>query len=55
VLVLEQRRGRGRASGIEFRDAHGGGHLFHLARGRVTRLVVYWERARALADLGLKE
>jgi hypothetical protein len=30
-----------------------GANLFHLRNGRVTRLVVHWERERALADLGI--
>jgi hypothetical protein len=38
VLVLEHRTGRGKASGIEFSDAHGGGHLFQFSRGRVVRV-----------------
>jgi hypothetical protein len=28
-------------------------NLFNLRGGRVTKLVFYWERERALADLGL--
>lgn len=51
VLVLTYATGRGKASGVEI-----GGHranLFRLRAGKVTSLVVYWDRARALADVGL--
>ena len=53
VLVLTRRSGRGKTSGLEI--AANGAALFQLRDGKVTRYVVYWERDRALADLGLDE
>jgi ketosteroid isomerase-like protein len=62
VLVLDDRTGRGKRSGLEIGQLGGsaahirtGAHLFHLRGGMVTRLVAYEDRNRALADLGLKE
>jgi ketosteroid isomerase-like protein len=54
VLVLEWRRARGKASGLELgRMGAEGAVLFHLRDGKVARLVFFWDRARAFADLGL--
>ena len=51
VLVLDDLSGRGKRSGLQF--AQGSAHLFHVGDGKVTRLVTYWDRDRAFADLGL--
>jgi len=51
VLVLEQRRGRGKGSGVETRTKAAG--VVHFRDGKASRLVMYWEREHALADLGL--
>jgi len=52
VLVLSHFSGRGKMSGLEVGQK--GAELFHIRDGKVTRLVTYWERERALADLGLQ-
>jgi ketosteroid isomerase-like protein len=51
VLVLTYASGRGKASGVEIAGRRA--TLFRLHAGKVTSLVVYWDRARALADVGL--
>jgi hypothetical protein len=56
TLLLIGRSRWGRTSRLEVERMHSeAADLFHVADGAVTRLVHYWERARALADLGLAE
>jgi len=56
VLVLLKNEGRGKGSGIDIggisvRSAN----IFTVRDGKVTRLVLYWDRGQALAELGLTE
>ena len=53
VLVLTYASGRGRASGLKIGQMRA--NVFYIRAGKVTRLVAYWDRDRALADLGLAE
>lgn len=54
VLVLLHNHGRGKTSGVSVDEiAAKSANVVHLREGRVTRLVLYWDRERALADLGL--
>ena len=47
--------GRGKTSGLELSQIRTqGAHLFHIRDGKVTRLVLYWDRDLVLADLGLE-
>ena len=55
VLVLGHYRGRGKASGLDIGKISREAALFHVEGGKVTRLVTYWNRDRAFADLGLKD
>jgi ketosteroid isomerase-like protein len=53
VLVLTLVRGRGKASGLDVGQLRTRvAQLFHVRGGKVTRLVVWIDGERALADLG---
>jgi hypothetical protein len=53
VLVLDHSSGRGKASGLEIGQMSNAANLFHVRGGTVSRLVLYFDRSRAFADLGL--
>ena len=54
VLVLAHASGRGKTSGLEVGEMRTmGASLFHVRDGKVTRLVNYFDRERAMAELGL--
>jgi ketosteroid isomerase-like protein len=56
VLVLSHQTGHGTASGFDLGQMQTeNATVFHIIDGKVTRLVVYWDGGRALADLGLEE
>jgi ketosteroid isomerase-like protein len=53
VLVLLRYSGRGNPGGLEVMPMEAAS-LFHIRDGKVMRLVLYLDRERALADVGLK-
>ena len=56
VLVLLHLIGRGKTSGVTLGEMRTkAANLFHVRGGKVTRLVLYQDRERGLAELGLSE
>lgn len=54
VLVLLRAGGRGRRSGMQVEQISSkAANILHIHDGKVTRLIAYWHREHALADLGL--
>jgi ketosteroid isomerase-like protein len=54
VLVLVRYMGRGKASGVRLREMEArSASVYQVRNGKVTRVVLYFDRDRALADLGL--
>ena len=55
VLALLHHRGRGKTSGVDLAQMPDRtAALFEIHDGRVTRVALYMDRDRALADLGLE-
>jgi ketosteroid isomerase-like protein len=54
LVLLRDASGRGKASGVDLSAVQGRkANLFEVRDGKVTRYVVWFDRERALADLGL--
>jgi ketosteroid isomerase-like protein len=54
VLVLLRNQGRGRESGIDIGEISAkAANLFTIRDGKVISLILYWDRERAIAELGL--
>jgi hypothetical protein len=54
VLVLIHLGGRGKTSGLELERMNPkAAGVFHVGEGGVSKVALYWDRERALADLGL--
>ena len=54
MLVLVKHSGRAKVSGVEIEQMPAGASPFHIRDGTVNKLVVYFDRDRAVADLGLE-
>ena len=55
ILVLSHGFARGKTSGLETGQIRtDAATVFHVREGKVARLVIYFDRDRALSDLGLR-
>jgi len=55
ILVLVNSSGRAKKRGVQLDQHVKAADLFYVQGHKVTKLVAYWDRDRALADLGLEE
>jgi ketosteroid isomerase-like protein len=56
VLVLVRYAGRGKASGVRLREIEArSASVYRVRKGKVVRLVLYWDRDAALEAVGLEE
>jgi len=56
VFVIARGSARGKTSGLDTDEMRSeAASVFHIREGKVTQLVIYFDRDRALADLSLEE
>ena len=56
VLVFLRNQGRGKGSGIEIGEiSTKAANIFTIGGGKVTSLILYWDRDDAVVDLGLTD